>query len=226
MEGGEGRQPKKRKLEEEMLEVKQGLLLTVVVCRMCNGERRLHVVDNRRGGIVAQLCQCPQCGAGGDNRLMPVDVDNVPLPLSQESHQGPCPSSQNEKKPSANTTSDKPPSIVTFERAPSPPEPPEEHSISCRFCRMEPCIFVQLEHDILKHDTAINTVNGKPTLSMPGIVENRERREAAYRYVSCRLYGYVGRADHKKMPRCVEEGIRSLFPAFNGLHVSHYLKEG
>ena len=206
-----------------MLEVKQGLLLTIVVCRNCNGDRHMQVVDNRRGGIVAQLLQCPQCGTGGNNKLYPVDLDNVPLPLSQESQTVPITFPDNDKKLPADPSGNRPPSVVSFRRSPSPPEPPEssKHSI-CKACYMEPCIFTQLEHDILKHDTAINTVNGLPDHSMLGIVENRERRQTALRYVSYRLYGYMARPDHKKMPRCIGEGIRCLFPTYNSLHVGYY----
>ena len=73
MEAPKPPQRRKVKLEEEMMEIKQGLLLTVVICRICKGHRRVKVVNNRRGGIVAQLGDCPDCGASSGDQLSPMD---------------------------------------------------------------------------------------------------------------------------------------------------------
>ena len=87
-------------------------------------------------------------------------------------------------------------------------------------------VVVSLYASFLKHDTAINITNGQPSHSMAGVVENRERRETALRYVSYRLYGFLSKANRTKMPRCIDEGVRALFPAYNGLHVGNQTMNG
>ena len=208
---------RKVKLEEEMLEIKQGLLLTIVVCRKCSGCRKVKVVDDRRGGIVAQLGDCPGCGASTGDQLSPMDDTSPPSnkvisaakASTEKDHEKPPPESK--IAPSAKT--------VTFQRPPSPPGPPEP--IVCRVCKLDPCIFTRLESDILAHDTAVNTVNNLPSDPMGGVVRNRMRRNRAYHFCAYRLYGYLGSGNRKKFPRCIEEGVRCLFPAYNGLHVGY-----
>ena len=218
MEPG-GRRPSRNKLEEEMREVKQGLLLTIVVCRVCNGDRRIRVIDNRQGGIVAQLGECPKCGTGGGNHLSPLDNNAAPADDKTEENAKGSTDGEDKRKPRATMDGSKTSSTVTFQRSPSPPGPPEP--LICRSCRMDPCIFTRLQHDIMLHDSAINTVQNQPSYPMAGVVRNRQRRHRAFRYATYRLYGYLGKNNRKRMPRCIEDGIRSLYPAYNGLHVGY-----
>ena len=189
-----------------MLEIKQALLLTIVYCRLCRGERRIHVFDNKRGGIVAQLGECERCGAGSDQQLSPVD-NNLPTRFGDPN---------DDRKPAPTFDGSRPPSVVTFQRSPSPPAPPEP--VICRSCRMDPCFFTRLEPEIIQHDTAVNNSLGRPTVPMAGVVQNRERRTRAFRFVSYRMLEELGPGRRRKMPSCIDEGVRCLFPAYVGLH--------
>ena len=214
----QGKRASKKRLEEEMLEIKQGLLLTIVICHVCQSDRRIRVMDNRRGGIVAQLGMCPKCGAGSDDQLAP--LANDPPSEDDAAKESSEPEElDDKKKPAAMKGGSRLPSVVTFQQSPSPPGPPEP--IICKYCKMDPCIFTRLQYDIMDRDTKINKVNNLPSHPMGGVVRNRERRHRAFKYAAYTLYGFLGKGIRKKMPQCIEEGIRCLYPAYDGLHVGY-----
>ena len=48
---------------------------------------------------------------------------------------------------------------------------------------------------------------------------NNEKRKAAYRFVICEIYGYLGRGVRKDLPKCVLDGVRCLYPDKNAKYM-------
>ena len=81
----------------------------------------------------------------------------------------------------------------------------------CIFCDEDPCAFVQIESRLGEHDDIYYDAEefGKNPVAC-----NRARRNRAYKYAAFILWERLGyRRPHYK---CVENGVRSLYPPLDG----------
>ena len=87
----------------------------------------------------------------------------------------------------------------------------------CIHCGDDPCVWLQLEQEILDNDRVHNThdIAGEAVDNEP----NRARRKRAFQLASRIINGHLGKGNRKKHSQCVEEGVRSLFPDEQGNHM-------
>ena len=87
----------------------------------------------------------------------------------------------------------------------------------CIHCDDDPCLWLQLEPAILDNDRVYNSedIAGEALANEP----NRARRKRAFRLASQMINGHLGNGIRKKHMRCIEDGVRSLFPAVDGKHM-------
>ena len=83
-------------------------------------------------------------------------------------------------------------------------EEPEEQSDYCYYCERDPCIITELD-DMLKE------------ILMEYREEKTNRQIRYIMYTECirYLYGYLGKGNRRKVPKCLEERIHSLLPDKN-----------
>jgi hypothetical protein len=81
----------------------------------------------------------------------------------------------------------------------------------CIFCDEDPCAFVQIESRLGENDDIYYDAD---EFEKDPVACNRARRNRAYKYAAYILWERVGyRRQHYK---CVENGVRSLYPPFDG----------
>ncbi len=81
----------------------------------------------------------------------------------------------------------------------------------CILCDEDPCAFVQIELRLTEND---DIYYDKEEFAKDPVACNRARRNRAYKYAAYILWERLGyRRPHYK---CVETGVRSLYPPFNG----------
>ena len=84
----------------------------------------------------------------------------------------------------------------------------------CRHCQESLCLWRLYESDIIGEVDSSNSCLS--TIMVDGVDDShRQMRRKCYRIFIVLHYGYLGRGNRKRIPRCVMNGIRSYYPDSN-----------
>ena len=92
----------------------------------------------------------------------------------------------------------------------------------CRTCAMNPCVWVQHYESVLgeckEWKNELEEGTGHRVL-------NNTCRKFCYRTFSQIIDGFLGQSNRKKLPSCVEQNVRRIFPNENGAQYMGFKSE-
>jgi hypothetical protein len=191
---------KKRRLElHPVLDSVRHLLKGVEIpCPTCSHSRTVEVTEDHYASCRPRLEDCGKCG--NRENLITVDTTRV---HNVEISRG--------KSGSLVTTVAKLEESLCLESADTVPEALLHGPNICIVCGCDLCEFQQMEMEILVQDR-----NHNEDVGWDAGERNSKRRKRAYKYATKHKFGVLGRGVRKKLPSCIENGVRSLFPPVDG----------
>jgi hypothetical protein len=206
----DGNNEKKRRLElHPVLDSVRHLLKGVdVPCPMCSHARTVEDDKDHYASCRPRLEECDECG----NRENPITADTTRVNSMKID--------RDTKKKSVKTHPVAPlEETLCLESTDTVPEALLHGPNICTVCGCDPCEFQQMEMEILVQDR-----NHNEDVGLDAGERNSKRRKRAYKYATKHKFGVLGRGVRKKLPSCIEDGVRSLFPPVDG-KVMGFLEE-
>ena len=69
-------------------------------------------------------------------------------------------------------------------------------------CAKSPCVFLEWQEELERHVDI-----------MYPEVSNKAKRYHMYRHMLRKLHGHMGKGKRKRLPSCILQGLRDLFPS-------------
>ena len=92
------------------------------------------------------------------------------------------------------------------------PRPSVEGVQLCEICRQRPCYFLQIKPRIMEQH-----IENPPDDGLDLAARNSASRKKAYKLATMYIHGVLGAGNRMRLPSCVEDGVRALFPPVDGI---------
>jgi hypothetical protein len=79
---------------------------------------------------------------------------------------------------------------------------PVEDVWRCNVCKNSPCMFLQLQDEIIQRVALMGTE-----------CTNKTRRYHTYRYLTRRIHGVLRKLERRPLPDCFSQGMKELYPS-------------
>jgi hypothetical protein len=198
MEDGNNGNKRRLKLHPVLDSVRHILKGVEIPCPMCSHSRTVEVNEDHYASCRPQLEECDKCG----NRENLVTADTTRI-HNIEISRG---TSRTLVKMVAKLVES-----LCLESADTVPEALLHGPNICIVCGCDPCEFQQMEMEIL-----VRGRNHNEDVGLDAGERNSKRRKRAYKYATKHKFGVLGRCVRKKLPSCIEDGVRWLFPTVDG----------
>ena len=92
------------------------------------------------------------------------------------------------------------------------PSPSVEGVELCEICGQRPCYFIQIKPRILEQHE-----ENPPDDGLDLAARNSWSRKWAYKLATLYIHGVLGAGNRVRLPSCVEDAVRALFPPVDGI---------
>ena len=90
----------------------------------------------------------------------------------------------------------------------------DKKNVMCKYCKRRPCVW-----------TAFTTDNAAFLSVQHRMVNSggraRKARKSVFQRITRKLHGVMGAGKRKRLPQCVEDNVRQMFPSKDGRYMGY-----